>query len=162
MFKNIFKRKPKHSNQAFEDLSIMLTQEKVAPTYKRELLNIDKLDFSLESFNQLDDYLNIIRKDDLPEDDFMRLVLRTGAYVGEVMRKNSNKGFKWLDYEEAKKVSDLVNHNGKHLGTVAILWSEKNGQCFPLAKIMKFIENGPEDSTYFFAKVLMSKSLSGA
>lgn len=27
--------------------------------------------------------------------------------------------------------------------------------CFPLAKISKFLENGNEDSVYFFARVIL-------
>jgi hypothetical protein len=61
MFKKFFKRKPNNSNLAFEDLSVMLTKDELTPTYKVELLKVDILDFSLESLNQLDEYLNIIR-----------------------------------------------------------------------------------------------------
>jgi hypothetical protein len=33
--------------------------------------------------------------------------------------------------------------------------------CFPLAKICKFIENGREDSVYFFVRVLLEAPNAG-
>ena len=83
------------------------------------------------------------------------MALRSGAYVGEVMRRNSSKDLHWLEFKEASKVSSSIKDMGMQLGTAAVLWTEPDIFYFPLAKILKFIENGTEDNTYSFAKVIL-------
>ncbi len=153
---NIFKRKPKYQDLAFEDLSNMLLDEKESPTYKCEIIDPSVMDFSLESLKHLDQYIDEIRSDEISEEDLTRLVLRAGAYLGEVMRKNSELEFHWLDFNAARKISTLVEELGMQLGTAAVLWSTPDNICFPLAKILKFIENGVEDNTHSFAIVLLN------
>ena len=152
---NFFKKKPKPCNEAFEDLAHMLIHEEENPTYRKELLSSDTLDYSLNSLKQIDAYLEVIRKDEIPEEDLVKVVLRAGAYVGEVMRKESKLDFHWLDFKEASKISSFVKSLGMQLGTASVLWSAPDNTCFPLAKILKYLENGSEDSTYHFANVLI-------
>src|SRR5262245_9239111 len=104
-------RKPKLEDQALSELGQMFASpESVAddPTPGSELLDASRLDFSLKSLAFVDDYLDKMRKRKLDEDgdDYLRLVLRSGAYVGEVIRRNA-KGttFHWLDYKGALKIN---------------------------------------------------------
>lgn len=61
----------------------------------------------------------------------------------------------WVAFKEAAKYSDYVKGLGASLGTAGILWRNPKTMCFPLAKICKFLENGNEDSVYFFARVIL-------
>ena len=149
------KKKPKYSDQEYSDLSLMLTLDDINPTYMRELLNPSSLDFSLESLLHLDEYLKYIHKNPPKGNDFLRLVMRCGAYVGEVMRKNSSKELHWVTYKEAAKFSEYVSGIEYSIASVAMIWHGKESLSFPLGKICKFIENGSEDSVYLFAKVLL-------
>ena len=79
---NFSRRSPRYANQEFSDLSYMLFQERGTPTYKRELLDEQKLDFSIESLKHLDEYLESIHADPPHEKDLVGVVLRCGAYVG--------------------------------------------------------------------------------
>jgi hypothetical protein len=150
---SFFKKKPKPNNQDFEAFSIMFLHEEENPIYKRELLDIEKLDFSIDSLKHVDSYLEVIHSSPPEDEELMKIALRAGAYVGEVIRKNTSETYNWLEYEQALKANDLVKQIGKQVGTVGVLWNEPDSITFPIAKILKFIENGNEDSVYSFAKV---------
>lgn len=150
---SFFKKKPKPSNPPLEDLALMLWQEETNPTYMRESLVVEKLDFSVESLVHIDGYLEKIHKQPPADDEVVQIALRTGAYLGEVIRKNSTETYNWLDFKEATKINDLVKQLGMQIGTAAVLWSEPDNLMFPIAKIIKYIENGSEDSVHFFAQV---------
>src|SRR5262245_50787584 len=100
---SFFKRKSEFRDQAFEELARMLTEELGDPPYRRELLDPQKLDFSLASLEHVDDYLDVVHQDQPGEEDLLRVVLRCGAYVGEVIRRLSPRGYHWLDYEGAAR-----------------------------------------------------------
>jgi hypothetical protein len=153
---SIFKRKPKFQDAAFEDLAHMLWQDEETPTYKRDLLDASALDFSMDSLAAIESYLEAIRRDRLEAGDLLRIVLRCGAYVGEVVRRHGTAELHWVDYDEAARESRLVMEMGRHAGTMAVLRAGPDRMCFPLGKVNKFIENGPEDSVVLFARVVVA------
>jgi len=152
---SFFRRSPSFANREFSDLSFLLFQERQRPTYKRELLNEGKLDFSVESLKHLDEYLEAIHVAPPNQEDLVGVVLRSGEYVGEVIRKHSPSKINWVTFKEAAKYSDYVKELDYSLGTAGILWVNSKTMCFPLGKICKFLENGNEDSVYFFAEVIL-------
>jgi hypothetical protein len=130
------------------------------PTPGSELLVASRLDFTVESLGLVDDYLDAMRKRSLVEgdDDYCKLVLRCGAYVGEVVLRNAKgKTYHWLDYQGAVKVNKIIADFGESLGGAAVLWDGADGLTFPLAKVQKFLDNGREDSVRFFAEVMLSR-----
>jgi hypothetical protein len=156
---SFFRRKPVFCDIAFHELAQMLTQEQDKPTYRRELLPAARLDFSLESLKVIDGYLDIIRQDALPDEVMTPLVLRVGAYVGEVIRRGSTaQEYHWLAYKEAARRVPLVREIGMCLPVAAVLWSSDDEVCLPLGKVCKFLANGDEDSVYFFARVILQKA----
>ena len=155
---SIFRKKsPRYADEEYSDLSLMFTLDEENPTFKRDLLNPKKLDFSLESLRHIDEYLEYIHKNTPDGNDFLRLVLRCGAYVGEVMRKHSNKEIHWVSYEDAAKCSESFRKFEYTVASAGVLWHGPESMSFPLGKVCKFIENGNEDSVYSFAKVLLEK-----
>ncbi len=149
------KKKPKFIDQAYSDLAVMLVQDESNPTYKREIIDSEKLDYSIESLHHLDECLEIIHKSPPDGYDFLRLVLRYGAYVGEVIKKNSIEELHWIECKEAAKFSKMASEFEDSISTSGILWQDEETMCFPLGKVCKFIENGNEDSVHFFAKVIL-------
>jgi hypothetical protein len=135
-------------------------------TFGRQHLDRRRLDFSVESLKHVNDYLEAIRKDYLEanrkdknaETQWIKVVLRAGAYVGEVIRKNDTKvQWRWIDYEGAKQVEPkLVESLGKTVATVAVLYDGNKGFVFPLAKVEKYLNNGAEDDVQLFARVIIS------
>ena len=151
---DFLRKTPSYINRELYEISFMLVQDSESPTYKRELLDEGKMDFSVESLKHLDEYLQAIHVAPPQGKDLGGVVLRCGAYVGEVIRKNSPNKWNWVAFGEAAKHSNYVKGLGDSMGTAAILWSDPKNICFPLAKICKFIENGNEESVYFFARVI--------
>lgn len=158
----LFSSRPPLQDQALGELAVMFQTPAVVaddPTPGTELLNPRALDFTVGSLGEVDDFLEKMRKRDLDDDAYVKLVLRCGAYVGEVILRNSkDKTYHWLDYQGALEVNKDLADFGESLGTTAVLWDNTSGLTFPLGKVMKFLENGPEDSVHFFAKAILGKT----
>ncbi|MFL0797293.1 MAG: hypothetical protein K6L73_07360 [Cellvibrionaceae bacterium] len=153
---SLFDKKPKLNNTANQDLSRMLFDNPHDPVCNEEFFHDKVMDFSLESLMIIDDYLESLRAE-LPEGDgLIKVGLRAGSYLGEVIRKQSTIKYNWLVYEEAIKVNPNIEEFGLSLGTYSILWAKPDNFVFPLAKVLKRLENGAEDSVYLFAKVAIA------
>ena len=144
-----------HINETFDDLAYMFNNEQKDPIYKLDFLKNRKLDFSYNSLKIVDQYLIEIRKiglDKLSNEEFTRIVVRTGAYVGKTIRKNDkSEQWNWVDFENTQKISpEFFKDSEKSLAYAAVL---TDGQqfTFPLNKVIKFLNNGEEDSLYFYA-----------
>ncbi len=142
-------------NEAFGDLAHMFNHEQKDPIYKLNFLENKKLDYSYDSLKIVDQYLQEVRKtrlDQLSDEQYLRIVVRTGAYVGETIRRNDkSKQWNWVDFENAQKINpQFFNDSDKSLSYAAVL---TDGQqfTFPLNKVMKFLNNGEEDSLYSYA-----------
>lgn len=148
-----------NSNQSLSDLSIMFFNEPSNPIYGIELLDSSKLDYSINSLAHVDNYLESVRTKKIKPKEKLVLVLRAGAYVGEVLRKNDpNRKWNWLSFEQASKLDKKTFEKfGKSISTIAVLHSE-GGFVFPLGKVEKYLVNGSEDSVKFFVQVFLSKS----
>jgi hypothetical protein len=160
----LFSRKPELQDQALSEVAQLFASPDLVsddPTPGTELLDPSRLDFTVESLGLVDDYLDEMRKRQLQEGDeaYLKLVLRCGAYVGEVILRNAKgKTYHWLDYKGALKINKSIADFGESLGGAAVLWDSDTGLTFPLAKVQKFLDNGREDSVEFFAKVMIEKS----
>src|SRR5262245_50220594 len=157
----LFSRKPELQDQALSELGQMFASPELIaddPTPGTELLDAARLDFTVESLALVDDYLDQMRQRNLEGEDYGKVVLRCGAYVGEVILRNAKgKTYHWLDYKGALKINKDIAAFGESLGSAAVLWDSATGLTFPLGKVMKFLDNGREDSVQFFAKVMMEK-----
>jgi len=151
-----FGQAPKDQTPALSDLAYLFFEDR--ETFGREHLDPRRLDFSVESLRHVNEYLEGIRKDQDVEKQWTVVVLRAGAYVGEVIRRNDKKvQWRWIDYEGAKQVEPkLFESFGRRVATAAVLYDGNKGFVFPLAKVEKYLNNGAEDNVYFFAKVIMS------
>ena|SRR6516225_6543381 len=152
---NVFRKRPKHVNEQFSDLSRMLFQDRENPTYKHDLFDEKKLDYAVESLKHIDEYLEALHSTPPQQEELVCEVLPCGAYVGEVIRLNSPDKWNWTAFDEVAKFSAFAKGLGHSLGTAGILWWDPQNMCFPLAKICKFIENGSEDSVYSFARMVL-------
>lgn len=149
----------KNQNSALSELSRMFFEDNTNPTFGIRYLNPQKLDFSVESLKHVDEYLETIRKDKEVEKEWNRVVLRAGAYVGEVVRRNDKKTqWQWIDLDTAKSLDPkFFGSMPNAIASAAMLYNSKSGFAFPLGKIEKYLENGSEDSVYFFAQVMLSR-----
>ena len=150
-------KKPNFADREYADLSLMLTQDNQNITYRRDVLEPVQLDFSLNSLRHIDAYLEQLMITPPEGHDFLRVVLRIGAYVGEVMKRQRPGKYHWITYDEAAKHSDFVRGLEHSIASAAMLWYDNGSVLFPLGKVCKYLENGSEDSVYFFAKVLLER-----
>ncbi len=152
--------RPQLQDGALAGLSQMFLQDEQNPTPGSELLDVSRFDFTVSSLGALDEHLELMRARGLDEQELATLVLRAGAYAGEVIRRHAPppKEWHWLDYDQAAAIDPRLASLGKELGTIAVLWDGDGGFTFPLSKVGKFLENGPEDSVRFFAEVIIADS----
>jgi hypothetical protein len=152
------KTRPKYEDEAFSDLSRMFFQLPDDPIFRSELLKKEALDFSVDSLKVVDDYLEAIRAVPPEGAAFQKVVLRAGAYVGEVIRKAGlEQDSHWIAYDEAARISpDTYGKLEKSMASIASLHHGGDAFTFPLGKVCKRLENGDEDSVWFFAKTIIA------
>lgn len=141
-------------------------------------LDRSKLDYTLDSLSVVDDYLRVIHEANSKKkvlgifpakkrgepnpaifNDalFVPSMRMVGAYVGEVMRRE-DQGLNWLTFAE------LESQNPSAAGFVAAadplvremnLCGPGDSVCWPGNKAVKFVMNGDEDSTRYFAIAML-------
>lgn len=140
---------------ALADIAHFLIDDKESgfPLPMRDYLDAVKLDYSLESIKEVDSYLEHVYKDKdkLTDEQLLKIVLRCGGYVGEVIKRQSAKKFRWIKYDEAVDIDQTVKNIERSSLTLFILYSEPRNFSFPIAKAAKYIQNDSEDSLYYFA-----------
>ena len=151
-----------YCDEAFHDLSIMLHSDTERPTFRSELLVPKHFDYSLESLDHLERYLMAVREDKDVELDWNRTVLRCGAYVGEVIRSaKPNDNWHWVDYATVRRLNPRdPTFEQQSIANTAVLTNWRSSYWFPLGKVYKFLENGPEDSVKAFAAVAIDQPAS--
>jgi hypothetical protein len=148
-----------YSDNALSDLAAMFSAYPEDPTPGHELLRSMRLDYSVQSLASVNRYLDQMRGRRLANEAAMKLRLRAGAYVGEVIRHNARSGttWHWLDNKQALKVDPQIAQFGVSIETIAVLWEAKSGAfLFPVAKVGKYLENGAEDDLKFYADAIIA------
>jgi hypothetical protein len=145
-------------DKALAELSQMFLSYPSDPTPGSEALDVSRFDFSMESLGAMDEHLERMRTRQLSDRDWNSFILRSGAYVGEVIRRFTPppKEWHWLAYEEAAALQPFVASLGMSIDTAAVLWDGKDGVIFPLAKVVKYLKNGAEDGVKFYAQVIVA------
>lgn len=118
-------------------------------------LDRSKLDFSLESLRAVDEWLSALREAGADSNDpqAAETVIWAGAYVGEVIRGCANRPYTWKRYEDymASQPVSVRNLIPYAFGTQFVLTSGGRGVTLPINKVGRFLEEGPENSLYFYA-----------
>ncbi len=122
-------------------------------------LDATKLDYSIESLKAIDEYLQPLYEssNSFDQNQVTNLIVWGGCYVGESIKRQSAKNFKWVNYhdymaqsEQARKLeeSGILSYGP---GTSIILVSSDSAMTLPLNKIARFIYEGPENNIHFYA-----------
>ena len=129
--------------------------DEARPICYPDLLKRDKLDFSHDSLDYVDEYLSVLHrlKETIQQNEWHTTVLYAGAYVGEVIRNETENFYHWIDYD------DYIPHHPdmqrlipeRTTPTTAFLVDDGDRMSMPLNKIARFIEEGDEHSVHFFA-----------
>lgn len=146
----------KFEDDGLEQLAEMFRSYTQDPVFRSDLLNSSLLDYSLESLSAVDEYLEQLRRHPPEGNDRIKCVVRTGAYVGEVIRRElPAHEAHWLAFSEALKIDASFSHMGQQVGNYYSLHHGGKSFCFPLAKVEKRIANGSVDNVRSFAKVII-------
>jgi len=157
---NLFKKNKKNEDltETVSAISQFLVSDEGSgfPTPYKEFLDSTKLDYSLESLGYVEFYLDEIRKKqkELNDEQFTKIILRCGSYLGEVLRRNFNKNSYWINYDTAISIDPAIKNYAKSAPVSYILFTEPNTFTFPLAKIVKIIEETQKDGLSSFVLVL--------
>jgi len=115
------------------------------------------MNYSLESLKQVDSFLVDLHintnVDTIPD----IVVIRAGAYLGEVIRRHSKKHWLWLNYKQARAIGNKTFNKLDRTVVLSAVLSDGNF-FFPLAKIQKYLVTGGTDDLYFYGQVLSSKN----
>ena len=120
-----------------------------------EQLRRDALDLTLASLKYVDEYLLYLHQHNTQLDgaEWHSTVLYGGAYLGEVIRKETNDHYSWIDYDdymaEYPGLKSMIPE--RTTPTCAFLVDESGKMSLPLNKIARYIDEGEEHSVQFFA-----------
>ena len=128
------------------------------------LLERDKLDFSVLSLKIVDAYLAKIRAsapENLSSGRWLPTVLRAGAYVGEVFARESSEVLNWIEFDD---LMELHPEASKWLGetrglanNAVLATADFKFMTAPHGKVCKFIWDGPEDSVWYYVETFLKK-----
>ncbi|QQS04115.1 MAG: hypothetical protein IPK50_17725 [Fibrobacterota bacterium] len=131
-----------------------MTQENQKMILKFNQINISKLDFSISSIDEIDLWMNSIwqSKSNLNSNLLGETLLWAGSYIGEVIRRNSSKQFRWIGYREFIEKYGVNNMSimPYSFEYQYILDCSSNTASFPFSKVSKYLDNGPEENLKFF------------
>jgi hypothetical protein len=152
------RKAPPYVDEALSDLAAMLLDFPEDPTPLAEMLRPEAMDFSLESLDHLNSYLDEVRHREPDERATAVICLRAGAYLGEVIRRSAGPTrWHWIDFENASKLDPTAFAQfGRSISTSAVLYGGDQGFCFPLAKIAKYLDEGSAHDTRFFTEAMLA------
>jgi hypothetical protein len=119
-------------------------------------LRRDALDLSLASLKHVDAYLSYLHrhKTELVAEEWHSTVLYGGAYIGEVIRNETNNHYRWIDYNDYMPdhpdMKSLIPE--RSTATCAFLVDDHDRMSMPLNKVARYIDEGEENSVHYFAQ----------
>jgi len=123
------------------------------------LLKRDRLDYTVASLESVDEYLKYLHEHwhGQTGGEWDRAVLWGGAYVGEVIRRYAPRPYDWVAFDvfiRAFPATTELLGSEKTLAVCALLTRRGAARAnftLPIAKTLKFVVDGPEDSVHFYA-----------
>jgi hypothetical protein len=114
-----------------------------------------RLDFSVESLKAVDEWLARLHADGVEPSasEAAETIVWTGAYVGEVIRRNSSRAYRWMHYEEymASQDTALQDVIPYSFGTQFVLTAGAGVMTLPINKVGRWLDEGPQNDLHFYA-----------
>ena len=129
--------------------------EDARPICFPDQLRRDAMDLTLASLKHVDAYLSYLHhnKTRIVEQEWHNTVLYGGAYIGEVIRNETNNHYRWIDYNDYMPdhpdMQSLIPE--RSTPTCAFLVDDHDRMSMPLNKVARFINEGEENSVHYFA-----------
>ena len=145
---------------------IVVAEEFVANAEFRGAIGLAdvELDFSAESLKHIDAALLRLH-DQLPEgtegkdlaaagEQLQFVTFSFGSYLGEVLRRQIGQGARWDGFGSFSNEEKELFGPEENLGNAFVI-RYTDGVTFPMSKVLKFLQNGEEDSTYYYARIIL-------
>jgi hypothetical protein len=120
-----------------------------------EALNRKALEFSLESLRVVDSWLERLYQEgaDPGSQEAAESIVWSGAYVGEVIRRNATRRYRWMRYQEymASQPEGPRKMIPYTFGTQFILTADGSGMTLPINKVCRWLAEGPENNLQYYA-----------
>lgn len=127
----------------------LMYQDVSTDSWDKENLTKSNLDFTIESVRYIDMYtkrlMNTEFGNELLHKHFDNLVIRIGAYIGEVIRNNISQDFYWYEFDSVYNYSTNFEGEYSNTKTQSVLYSKKRDiVILPLNMVSQFlIGNSP-------------------
>ncbi|WP_409250700.1 hypothetical protein V1502_11030 [Bacillus sp. SCS-153A] len=124
----------------------LMYEDVSSDAWDQEYLTKRNLDFSIESVRLIDRYvkrlLDVEYDTDLLDQYYDHFIMRLGAYIGEVIRRELNEDFYWYESHSVHKFSPDLDKADDGMGTV--LYSRKRNELIsPLNAVSQFLKGNP-------------------
>jgi hypothetical protein len=129
-------------------------------------LDRGKLDYSIDSLQQVDEYLAAVHAADprsISDDEYGRTVLLAGAYLGEVVRRNSPRKYEWMTYDDFSKALPEVSRGLPNQENRQLVLCEPGGSAFtPVEDVMRSVAQGKSQLRAQIEAVFRAQKLLGS
>ncbi len=144
--------------EAMRALAHQLVADKGPVVFGARYLDRKKLDYGRDSLRYVDAFLAQIRQSHGMEDAWSDVVIRVGAYVGEVIRRNSiHHAWYWIDFDSAKILDPTACAAfGGGVGMAALLFSGNREFALPLVQVERRLRRTGDDDLLSFAETMIS------
>ncbi|MFJ7509298.1 hypothetical protein ACIQW7_07515 [Peribacillus simplex] len=131
----------------------LMYQDVSKDTWDQENLTKRNLDFTMESIRYIDAYTkrlsNTYMGSELLKYHFDNFVIRIGAYIGEVIKRDINQDYKWYEYDSVYHFSSTLDGVHRGIKTETVLYSKKKDiVILPLSVVAQFLEGNSKHTNF--------------
>jgi hypothetical protein len=140
------------------DLARMASVDEGRGIFGFQYLDRKKLDYSLDSLRHVDEFLEQIRHNQGIEKAWSDVVTWVGAYLGEVIRRNStNHAWYWIDFESAKSLDPTTCEVFREgISTTGVLYSGNREFALPFKQVEQRLRHECIEDLLGFARTIIS------
>ncbi|WP_336862333.1 hypothetical protein [Peribacillus frigoritolerans] len=86
---------------------------------------------------------------ELLKNHFDNFVVRIGAYIGEVIKRNIYQDYKWYEYDSVYHFSSALDEVNRGIKTETVLYSKKRDRVIvPLTVVAQNLEGSPAHTDF--------------
>lgn len=143
-------RKTKLVKDDLKGIAKLMYEDVSEDNWDKENLTKRNLDFTIESIRYIDLYVKRLMNTEMGTvllnkhfDDF---VVRIGAYIGEVIKRNIKQDFCWYEFDSVYNYSSKLDGVDRSIKPHSLIYSKKRDKVIlPLFVVSRFLER---KSTY--------------
>lgn len=140
-----FLKRTKLIKDDLKGMATLMYRDVSEDVWDKENLTKRNLNFSIESIRFIDLYVKRLMDTEkgieLLNKHFDNLVVRLGAYIGEVIKNNINKDFFWYEFDSVYVYSSALDEIHRSEKPYSLLYSKKRDiVILPLLEVSKLLE----------------------